>query len=175
MEVVAILTNQRDNDRVKRTTAHQPAGVGLATIERPNESGGVLLEDSQDRRQFNMPPLPHRHRLAGPLWALEQPREDAAGSAGCHAVAAEYTPAQFVERRSDPRPRKSDGGTKLPHAFFGGADKPLAMSGSAALWQDGNAVEHSSLHGGSADQDVAGHDLDMPHDAARQAGYEPIC
>ena len=104
VELVAVLADEGHEDRVERATADEPAAVVLAAIERTDEPRSILLVDPHDRRQLDVSPLPHGHRLTAPLTALEEPREDVGRTPRGRTVAAQHAPAEFVERRRDPGP-----------------------------------------------------------------------
>ena len=79
-----------------------------------------------------------------------------------------------MERRRDPRARKGDHRTRLSHAVFRRADKPLAVSGAATLGQHGDAVDDRATHRRRPNEQVAGDDFGMADDAAGEPGDETV-
>ena len=66
VKVVAVLSDEGDEDRVEGPAADQPTRVGFAAIEWANEAGCVLVVDPEDRGEFDVAPLPHRHPFGRP-------------------------------------------------------------------------------------------------------------
>ncbi len=166
VEVVAVLPHEGHQDRIEGATADEPAGVRLVAIERPDEASGVLSVDPEDRREFDMSPLPHRDGLAGPLGKVEQPGEDFGGTAGARGVAAEDGPAECLERAGDPRPRKADIDADFPQPFLRGLDESATVACAAALGHQGDPVDRPARHGGPVDENLTRHHFHVPDDPA---------
>ena len=50
----------------------------------------------------------------------------------------------------------------------------LAVAGTTALGQHGDAVEHRTADDGRADHQVAGHNLHVTDNATSEPGHEPV-
>jgi hypothetical protein len=69
----------------------------------------------------------------------------------------------------------------LPHPILGRLHEPLAMTGTSALRENGDAIDDGAPYrdafaprSGSAYEDIAGDYFHVPHDPAGETGHQPI-
>ena len=168
------MSNECDDDGIKRASADQPSRIGFASYQRSNKLWNVLFVDSQNCWKFNMTPLSHGDRFTGTSRKLEDSGQNVGGTSNGCAVASKHAPTKLTKRWRDSCTRKTDHCTEFSHSAFSGLHKALSMSSTTAFRKHSHLIESRSINNSSAKMNASGRNFYMSQNASTESCDQPI-